>query len=203
LQAAIRRREAIYEKLADLQKEYDTGYKQAADDVAFAKTLRGDASVGIQRYVLAVMFQSVLDEANRMLQNVHEGRYRLVRVDDKGKGNKRGLELKVYDALSAVDEPRNVSLLSGGEKFLVSLALAIGMSAVAQHGGTKIDAMFIDEGFGTLDENSIEDAMSVLGSIRDDNGIVGIISHVQLLRDAIGNKLEVVKTGQGSHIRYV
>lgn len=192
------------QRLQKLEAEYEAGYRQAASDLSFAKVLRGDSSVGLQRYVLAVMFESVLAEANRMLEHVHDGRYRLIRVDDKGAGNKRGLELKVFDAYSATNEPRSVDLLSGGEKFLVSLALAIGMSAVAQQGGTKIDAMFIDEGFGTLDEQSIEDAMGVLDSIQKSNGVVGIISHVQLLRDAIPSKIEVEKHEKtGSHIRVV
>ena len=93
-----------------------------------------------------------------------------------------------------------MSTLSGGEKFLVSLALSIGMSTVAQHSGIRIEALFIDEGFGSLDEASIDDAMSVLKSVQEANGLVGIISHVQLLRDQIANKLSIVETENGSHI---
>ena len=116
----------------------------------FAKKLRGDSGIGLQRYVLAILFQQVIGEANRMLGKVHGGRYHLYRSDDKGKGNKRGLELKVYDNRRPDTEGRSVSMLSGGEKFLVSLALSIGMSTVAQKGGVQIEALFIDEGFGTL-----------------------------------------------------
>lgn len=185
-----------------LNKEYESGFQQADDDYSFAKAIRGDTGIGLQRYVLAVMFSKVIAEANRMLENVHGGRYRLYRTDDKGTGsNKRGLELKVHDSYSPENDGRSVALLSGGEKFLVSLSLAIGMSTVAQKSGVKIDAMFIDEGFGTLDSNSIDDAMTVLSSIQKANGLVGIISHVQVLRDNIPTKLEVIKSNKGSTIK--
>lgn len=167
----------------------------------FAKKLRGDSGIGLQRYVLAILFQQVIGEANRMLGKVHGGRYHLYRSDDKGKGNKRGLELKVYDNRRPDTEGRSVSMLSGGEKFLVSLALSIGMSTVAQKGGVQIEALFIDEGFGTLDDSSIHDAMEVLESVRRSSGMIGIISHVQLLESNIPTHLEVVKSGSGSCLR--
>lgn len=187
-----------------LNKEYEKGFQQADDDYVFAKIVRGDTGIGLQRYVLAVMFSKVISEANRMLENVHGGRYHLFRTDDKGTGsNKRGLELKVHDSYSPDKEGRSVNLLSGGEKFLVSLSLAIGMSTVAQKSGVKIEAMFIDEGFGTLDSNSIDDAMTILSSIQKANGMVGIISHVQVLRDNIPTKLEVIKSNKGSSIKSI
>ena len=174
----------------------------ADEDFAFAKKLRGDSGTGLQRYVLGIMFSSVITAANKMLELVHDGRYRLFRSDDKSQGtNKRGLELKVYDKFSSEHDGRFVSTLSGGEKFLVSLALSIGMSTVASKSGIKIEALFIDEGFGSLDEDSIEDAMDILDSIQRANGIVGIISHVQLLRDRISTKLNVDVDSKGSHIK--
>ena len=94
-----------------------------------------------------------------------------------------------------------MSMLSGGEKFLVSLALSIGMSTVAQKGGVQIEALFIDEGFGTLDDSSIHDAMEVLESVRRSSGMIGIISHVQLLESNIPTHLEVVKSGSGSYLQ--
>lgn len=173
----------------------------ADEDFAFAKKLRGDSGTGLQRYVLGIMFSSVITAANKMLELVHDGRYRLFRSDDKSQGtNKRGLELKVYDKFSSEHDGRFVSTLSGGEKFLVSLALSIGMSTVASRSGIKIEALFIDEGFGSLDEDSIEDAMDILDRIQKSNGIVGIISHVQILRDRISTKLHVESSNLGSHI---
>ena len=187
--------------LARKQAHFDRHCQQYTDDLEFAKKLRGDSGIGLQRYVLAILFQQVIGEANRMLGKVHGGRYHLYRSDDKGKGNKRGLELKVYDNRRPDTEGRSVSMLSGGEKFLVSLALSIGMSTVAQKGGVQIEALFIDEGFGTLDDSSIHDAMEVLESVRRSSGMIGIISHVQLLESNIPTHLEVVKSGSGSCLR--
>lgn len=193
------------EKQKQLQKiadKYNASWKQTESDFALAKNLRGDTGIGLQRYVLGVMFSSVIAAANQMLEKVHGGRYRLFRSDEKGQGsNKKGLELKVFDSYSREgDEGRSVKTLSGGEKFLVSLALSIGMSTVAQKSGTHLDAMFVDEGFGSLDQNSIEDALEVLTSIQKANGMVGIISHVQVLQDNIPAKLEIKKGKDGSRI---
>lgn len=175
--------------------------REAEEDFTFAKRLRGDTGTGLRRYVLGIMFSSVVVSANKMLEMVHGGRYRLFRSDEKAQGtNKTGLELKVFDRNSEEHEGRFVSTLSGGEKFLVSLALSIGMSTVAQKSGIKINALFIDEGFGSLDEESISDAMDILNSIQAANGLVGIISHVQILQDRIPTKLIIESKDGGSHI---
>lgn len=191
-------------KFHNIQKEgnnIEEDIRQAEEDWAFSKKLRGEKGTGIQRYVLGVMFTSVIEAANEMLKLVHDGRYYLYRSDEKGQsGAKRGLELKVHDKYSDTHEGRFVNTLSGGEKFLASLALSIGMSTIAQKSGIKIEALFIDEGFGSLDEDSIGDAMDILKSIQKTNGIVGIISHVQLLQDQIPVKLVVEENKNGSHI---
>ncbi len=194
--------EELSEKKERLAKKYDhylSRIGEAEADLSFAKTLRGDSSIGLQRYVLAVMFEQVIGYANEMLASVHGGRYRLCRTDERGSKNKRGLELKVRDSRSP-DKDRKVSMLSGGEKFLVSLALSIGMSTVAQKTGVRIEALFIDEGFGTLDDESIADAMMILESVRKSSGMIGIISHVQLLEGVIPIHLEVAKTDKGSYV---
>jgi len=191
-------------KIDELSGNFTERLVQADDDLSFAKRLRGDTGVGLHRYVLGIMFGSVIAAANKMLENVHGGRYRLCRTDDKLAGkNKRGLGLKVYDSFPETGEARDVSTLSGGEKFLVSLALSIGVSSAASGSGAKIEAMFIDEGFGTLDDSSVHDALEIIGSIRRSNGLVGIISHVQVLRDNIPNKLEVNKSREGSTVSIV
>lgn len=196
--------ERLEKKVSLLNKEgegIEEKIREADEDFVFAKKLRGDSGTGLQRYVLGIMFSSVVTAANRMLEMVHGGRYRLYRSDDKAQGtNKRGLELKVFDKNSEEHEGRFVSTLSGGEKFLVSLALSIGMSTVAQKSGIRIEALFIDEGFGSLDDDSIGDAMNVLNSIQEANGLVGIISHVQILQDRIPMKLRVEEDMRGSHI---
>ena len=196
--------ERLEKKAAALKAEgegIEERIREAEQDFGFAKRLRGDTGTGLQRYVLGIMFSSVVAAANKMLELVHGGRYRLYRSDEKAKGNnKRGLELKVFDRYSSDHEGRFVSTLSGGEKFLASLALSIGMSTVAQKSGIRIEALFIDEGFGSLDEDSIEDAMNILNSIREANGLVGIISHVRLLEDQIPSKIRVREDEDGSHL---
>lgn len=168
---------------------------------AFARLLRGDVGVGLRRYVLGVMLSSITAQANELLRHVHGGRYCLYRtVERVGSTRKAGLELEVLDAYTG--GMRGVESLSGGEKFLVSLALALGLAAVvqAQSGGIRMDAMFIDEGFGSLDPASISDALEVLGAVRGARRLVGIISHVLALRETIETSIEVKKERDGSRL---
>lgn len=181
-------------KLMKLMKKYDDYYN-------FGTTLRGDKGVSLRRYVLGVMLSSVTVEANNLLKKVHDGRYQLCRTSEgSGRTRKSGLELEVFDAYSG--EKRGVAGLSGGEKFLVSLSLSLGLSAVvqAQSGGIRIDTMFIDEGFGSLDSSSISDAMNILSSVKGSKRLVGIISHVQMLKETIETSIEVKKDRNGSKI---
>ncbi len=191
-------------KLEKSIKEYESKIKFVEDDLIFAKSLRGDTGIGLQRYVLGIMFSSVIGAANEMLSKVHNGRYQLFRTNEKtGDSKKRGLDLKVRDSYGGGAEGRSVSTLSGGEKFLASLALSIGMSTVAKTGGVDIEGIFIDEGFGSLDNDSIDDALSILASIQKAKGMVGIISHVDVLRANIPTQLKVVKTRDTSTIKIV
>lgn len=181
-------------KLIKLMKKYDGYYN-------FGTTLRGDKGISLRRYVLGVMLSSVTVEANNLLKKVHDGRYQLCRTSEgSGRTRKSGLELEVFDAYSG--ERRSVSGLSGGEKFLVSLSLSLGLSTVvqAQSGGIRIDTMFIDEGFGSLDSSSISDAMNILSSVKGSKRLVGIISHVQMLKETIETSIEVKKDRNGSKI---
>ncbi len=176
---------------------YEAADKECRMNTQFARHLRGDNGIGLQRYVLGVMLSAVTAQANRLLENVHNGRYRLFRtLETTGGVRKAGLELSVYD--SRTGERRSVTSLSGGEKFLVALSLSIGLSAVvqAQSGGIALDAMFVDEGFGSLDPASITDALTVLSDVKKTNGLVGIISHVGTLKTHIEARIEVQK-GQG------
>ena len=201
LTSEITRLEKKKRDLSGKYQHYMAEIHEAENDLTFAKKLRGDTGMGLERYVIAVMFNQIIGEANEMLQKVHGGRYTLFRTDEKGVGNKSGLELKVHDNRSPEKEGRPVAMLSGGEKFLVSLALSIGMSTVAQKSGVQIEALFIDEGFGTLDDSSIDDAMDILDSVRKGRGTIGIISHVAVLEDTIPTQLEVVKSDKGNYIR--
>ncbi len=167
----------------------------------FGKLLRGDSGVSLRRYVLGIMLSSVTAEANRLLRRVHGGRYQLFRSSEgTGRARKVGLDLEVLDSNSG--KRRGVGSLSGGEKFLVSLSLALGLSAVvqAQSGGISMEAMFIDEGFGSLDPQSINDALEVLATVKGSRRLVGIISHVEALKESIGTSIEVVKNRQGSRL---
>lgn len=187
------------QSLSKRKEKHDERRIRIDGDLEFANRLRGRSGVSLQRYVLGVMLSSITTEANRLLKNVHKGRYQLYRTDSiSGSGRKGGLELEVLDTQN--QERRSVTTLSGGEKFLVALSLAIGLSTVvqAQGKGMRLGAMFIDEGFGSLDENSIYDALEVLQGIQKASGLVGIISHVELLREVIPSKIEVHKSKNGS-----
>lgn len=192
LESLVKRVYGEQKILQELIRKYDSYY-------SFGTTLRGDKGISLRRYVLGVMLTSVTVEANRLLKNVHGGRYQLCRtLEGNGRARKAGLELEVFDGYSG--EKRSVAGLSGGEKFLVSLALSLGLSAVvqSQSGGIKIDTMFIDEGFGSLDSSSIGDAMNILGSVKGSKRLVGIISHVQLLKETIESSITVQKDRNGS-----
>ena len=189
----------IRQDLSCRMETYEKARVKVDSDLLFARRLRGDSGISLQRYVLGVMMTSVTVEANRLLGNVYRGRYRLYRTDEiSGRRRKGGLELEVYD--SHTNQRRSVTTLSGGEKFLVSLSLAIGLSAVvqAQGGGIRLEAMFVDEGFGSLDRESVSDALEVLQGVRRGSGIVGIISHVEQLTEVIPTRLEISKGKRGS-----
>ena len=198
-QNALSRMAGDHAALTRRKEGHDKARMEADADLEFAARLGGRPGVSLQRYVLGVMLTAITTEANRLLQSVHGGRYRLFRTDKRtGAAHKRGLGLEVLDAQS--NERRSVRTLSGGEKFLVALSLAIGLSAVvqAQGAGIRLEAMFIDEGFGSLDQNSIGDAFEVLQGVQRSHGLVGIISHVERLRETIPSRIEVVKSSRGS-----
>lgn len=171
-------------------------------DREFSARLTGRSGVSLQRYVLGVMLGSITAGANRLLAHIYGGRYRLYRTDEvAGSARKSGLELEVYDA--ANNARRSVTTLSGGEKFLVALSLAIGLSTVVQarSGGIRLEAMFVDEGFGSLDKESVADALEILQSIGRSAGVVGVISHVEQLSEVIPTRVEVKKGPRGSNFR--
>lgn len=187
--------EALTQRIQDYKEK-----RQKTDlDLEFARRLGGSSGLSLQRYVLGVMLNTITHAANHLLENVYGGRYQLFRTDEiSGKGRKGGLELEVLDRNN--NERRSVTTLSGGEKFLVALSLAIGLSTVvqAQGDGIRLEAMFIDEGFGSLDRESIQDALEILQNIQKSTGVVGIISHVEQLMDTIPTKLVITKSPHGS-----
>ena len=145
------------------------------------------------------MFKDIIDEANNRLWVMSGHRYRLIdRKTAKDARRLSGLELEIYDEYS--DSKRDVETLSGGEAFLASLALALGLADVVQSyaGGVKLDTIFIDEGFGTLDSETLNMAIRSLMDLQKDGRLVGIISHVEELKQRIPIRLEVVKSRRGS-----
>lgn len=192
----------LYETLSKRWEIYQEEKTIADSNTDFARKLSPSTGLSLHRYVLGIMLTSITFAANQLLKNVRSGRYQLYRsYESSGNARKAGLELDVLDTSNG--EKRSVTTLSGGEKFLLALSLAIGLSTVvqAQSGGTKLDAMFIDEGFGSLDSECINDAMNILQSIQKSHGLVGIISHVEKLTEIIPTRLEVVTSADGNHIR--
>ncbi|WP_410502888.1 SMC family ATPase [Exiguobacterium acetylicum] len=157
-----------------------------------------------ETYVQTAYFDEILFAANRHLHEMTSGRFQLERKTEAGKGLKKyGLDLNVFDAYTS--QTRHVKTLSGGESFKASLALALGLSEVVQEasGGVSLETMFIDEGFGTLDPESLEQAIETLLSIQASGRMVGIISHVQELKSRVDAKIEVKQGKTGSTITLV
>lgn len=157
-----------------------------------------------EQYVLAAYFEEILAAANIRLRSMSSGRYELRRVEGVLDGrSKDNLEIEVMDYYTG--KYRSVKTLSGGESFKASLALALGMSDVVQafSGGIRVEALFIDEGFGSLDSESLEQAHLTLQNLVEKDRLIGIISHVPELAEKIGSQIRVHKTNAGSRLEVV
>lgn len=155
----------------------------------------------LSAYVLAYRLSQVVAAANERLARMSEHRYSLEHTAQRGAGETRGgLSLRVRDDWSG--EARDPATLSGGETFVVSLALALGLADVitAEAGGAELDTLFVDEGFGSLDAETLEDVMDVLDSLREGGRVVGVVSHVAEMRDRIPTQLRVHKSRGGSSL---
>ncbi|MBM4270386.1 MAG: SMC family ATPase, partial [Deltaproteobacteria bacterium] len=147
----------------------------------------------LSTYVLTSLFEDVVEAANVRLQGMLEGRYSLRASETASDGRRKaGLDLMIHDAHT--DSDRDVSSLSGGESFCVSLALALGLAEIVQAnaGGIAIDTLFIDEGFGSLDGSRLNDVMNVLMGIKAHGRTVGLISHVESMKSQITEKITAV-----------
>jgi exonuclease SbcC len=161
-----------------------------------------ERKMSLERYVLAARMEEITAAAGRRFQAMSEGRYTLRHSDERVKGGgASGLSIVVVDAWTGVE--RDVRTLSGGETFQASLALALAVvDVVQQHaGGVHIDALFVDEGFGTLDADALDDAVAELERLREGGRLVGIISHVAALHGRIPAGIEVIKAADGSTVR--
>ncbi|MDD6785331.1 MAG: SbcC/MukB-like Walker B domain-containing protein, partial [Eggerthellales bacterium] len=210
IQAMISQAELAIQNIARIQKTrgaYEAEYNLVSDlcDYATGRKAGARGKVDFETYVQGVYFELVLEAANQRLQVLSNGRYSLRhRADASNKRSQAGLEMLVFDRDTGKE--RDVKSLSGGETFLASLALALGFSDVIQAqaaGGVSIDAMFIDEGFGSLDEGKIANALEVLDKLAADNRLIGVISHVDQLKESIERQIVVETTPSGSTAKLV
>lgn len=192
-------------KMAAAEQEYV--WMRALSDTA-GGTLSGKRKIELETYVQMAYFDRILRRANLRLMTMSSGQYELKRQENgESKKEKAGLELNVIDHYNGTE--RSVKTLSGGESFQASLSLALGLSDEIQAGagGIRLDAMFVDEGFGSLDEDSLNQAIRSLNDLAQGQRLVGIISHVGELKDRIERKIIVTKkrssAGVGSQVQVV
>lgn len=202
MQKLVKALEALSQEMAGLEEEYGVVVRIAY--VAGGKK-PNKLGMNFETFILASMLDKVADAATRRLQVMSKGRYSLRRtLDRKTARSAGGLELEVFDMYTGRE--RSVTTLSGGEGFMASLSLALGLADVVQAyaGGIHLDTMFIDEGFGALDPESLDLALDTLIDLQRDSGrLVGVISHVPELEERIDARLEVSMTETGSTTRFV
>jgi len=205
LEDQIKHKEEILQEVKNLDKNIRT--KEAEYQVLgdLAKISNGDNPLGLtfQRFVLGALLDDITIAATERLKLMSKGRYHLRRTMDRARKNAAGgLELEVFDTYTGFQRP--VTTLSGGETFLASLSLALGLADVVQSyaGGISLDTIFVDEGFGSLDPESLDFAIKTLIDLQKDGRLVGIISHVPELKERIDARLEVLSTGKGSHTKF-
>ena len=196
--AAGKKNRDIYEAVCDRQQmmiavEQEYVWVKALSDTANG-TLTGKRKIELETFIQMTYFDRILRRANLRLMTMSSGQYELKRQEDgDGKREKAGLELNVIDHYNGTE--RSVKTLSGGESFQASLSLALGLSDEIQScaGGIRLDAMFVDEGFGSLDEEALNQAVKALVGLTEGNRMVGIISHVAELKERIERKIVVTK----------
>ncbi len=204
------RAEALLTLRRDLQQRLDDhrpAAERAATVRAVATLVDGSSSQNRKRmrlraYVLAARLEEIALAASGRLSTMTDGRYTLVLDDDlASRGRRSGLGLRVLDGWTGRD--RHPSSLSGGETFMASLALALGLADIvaAEAGGARLETLFIDEGFGSLDEGALDNAIEVLDRLRDGGRAVGVVSHVAELRQRVTARVHVVKDREGSRVQ--
>lgn len=192
-----------YEVLNKLRKENESNQKEYAL-ISNLSDLANGGKTGVrgftfENYVLRAILEDVVMAANLRLKEMSRGRYALERAPiDQSSQGVRGLDLQVFDTYTGISRPANT--LSGGETFLASLSLALGLADVVQSyaGGIHLDTMFVDEGFGTLDSETLDMALKAILKLQEHGRLVSVISHVPELKDRISARLTVEKTERGS-----
>lgn len=173
-------------------------YKTLND--AIAGKVKNRPKISLERYILSAYLADILQAANLFLSKMSSGRYRLELAGDEITASARGLAIDVLDAYTG--QRRSANTLSGGETFMAALSMALGLSDTVQAsaGGISLETIFIDEGFSTLDPEALDAAINCLLSINESGRSVGLISHVEELKERIDTKIEIIKTDTGSHI---
>ncbi|MEU0303499.1 SMC family ATPase [Streptomyces sp. NPDC006175] len=193
-----RRAEEEVRALGPLRQEYERVARLAG--LTAGTSADNERKMRLEAYVLAARLEQVAAAATARLQRMSAGRYTLVHSDERSGGRRAGLGLHVVDSWTGRE--RDTATLSGGETFFASLALALGLADVVtdEAGGVRLDTLFIDEGFGSLDDQTLDEVLDVLDSLRERDRSVGIVSHVADLRRRIPAQLEVVKERHGSAV---
>ena len=205
----VRSLRALHSEFVAFRERTAERYDRAEMLSALAAAARGDTlggythQVDLVSYVLGGEFERILDVADKHLQRMSDGRYGMRLSDHRAKGSRSGggLNLNITDTWTG--EPRDAASLSGGESFLASLALALGLAEVVQsnNGGIELDTLFIDEGFGTLDSETLDTVMNTIESLRENGRTIGLISHVEEMKNRIPTQIVVEKGPRGSSVR--
>ena len=206
LKSKSERLEKVQKSLKIINEQIEQRSKDCVVWSKLSKVANGNnpQRMKFQTYILNAMFQDIIFEANNRLEVMSGGRYQFrYKLPSKIAQNKfYGLDFEIFDEFTSTTRP--VETLSGGESFLASLSLALGLADVVQNnaGGIKLDTIFIDEGFGSLDSDTLDLTIKALNDLQKDGRLVGIISHVEELKQQIQTKLEVVKGKNGSFARF-
>jgi exonuclease SbcC len=207
LQASDRQLQSYGPRLAQAAAALDAARERYERIQSVADTVRGlgenERRMTLTTYVLAARLEQIAAAASERLGTMTDGRYTLVHDDSKSGNKKSGLGLHVNDGWTG--QRRDTATLSGGESFMASLALALGLADVvqAEAGGVDIETLFVDEGFGSLDEQALEQVMDALEGLRDGGRVVGLVSHVPEMKLRIPAQLRVAKGRQGSSVELV
>lgn len=204
VRSLVAKLETVQAKIAELHKHnhrLEEEYKVFGTlyDVASGKT---GSRISLHRFVLGVLLDDVLIQASQRLAIMSKGRYQLTRKTEGFKGTAgRGLDLIVEDSYTG--KSRDVATLSGGESFMAALALALGLSDVVQSysGGVRLETLFIDEGFGSLDPESLDLAIQTLVELQQTGRMIGVISHVSELKEQIQQRIDVIPSRVGSTVK--
>lgn len=200
--------EMTAELLKKYQKEHNTLQKEYVTLHHLSQTacgnLSGTAKIDFESYIQRQYFEKIIHRANKRLMQMSSGQFILKcrRLSQLGNQGRVGLDLDIYSLVT--ESIRDVKTLSGGESFMAALSMALGLADVIQDstGAVRLDTLFIDEGFGSLDDNAREQAIRVLYDLAGENRLIGIISHVTELKEQIEPKLFVTKTKKGSHVAW-